>query len=530
MIHEGMRLSRPRLQGTLLLALIGFAGVHPLRAEQPPPAGLRERIEKRLSSPAARRAVWGLDIVEIESGDVVYQHNPETLFVPASNAKLYATALALNRLGPDYRFTTRVVGESALKEGVLEGSLRLIGGGDPNLSARVIPYDPEIEYREDRLEPIRELARQVAEAGVMQVKGDVIGDDTRYVWDPYPPGWSLDDVNWDYGAPVSALSVNDNRIEILVRPGATNGPAKLRLRPEVPYYKIENRTQTKTTRRVARRLEMRIRPGERSVDFWGEISIRSPGREMDVAISDPALFAAMALKAELEALGIVVEGEARADHAEPYEFPSLKDGPRKPAPDYPVTLATILSPPLSDALAIVNKSSENLHAEILLREVGYQRRGVGSVEAGIEEMRDYLGEVGLSPWEFFLNDGSGLARKNLVSPEASVKLLRAVWASPDRKVYVDSLPIGGEDGTLDWRFSRSPARGRIRAKTGSLSHVTALSGYATRVDGTELAFSSFVNNFGVSSSYIRNILDEILEDIVMTPGSAPATASASGSP
>jgi D-alanyl-D-alanine carboxypeptidase/D-alanyl-D-alanine-endopeptidase (penicillin-binding protein 4) len=515
------------LWGTPALAILWLLVGPAVRAEQPP--GLTERIEEKLASPAARRAIWGLQIVEIGSGETVYSRNAETLFVPASNAKLYATALALDRLGPDYRFKTRAVGDGPLQEGVLQGALRLIGGGDPNLSARVIPYDPKIEFREERLEPIRELARQIAEAGVNHVAGDIIGDDTRYVWDPYPSGWSLDDVRWDYGAPVSALSVNDNRIEILVRPGAANGPAHLRLKPELPYYKIENRTETKTTRRVARRLEMRLRGAERAIDFWGEISIRSPGREMNAAISDPALYAAMALKAELEALGIVVAGGARAVHAQPYEFASLKDAPRKPEPEYPVTLAVILSPRLADTLAIVNKSSQNLHAEILLREVGYQRRGVGSAEAGIEEMRDYLEEIGLSPWEFFLSDGSGLARKNLVSPEASVKLLRAVWESPNRQVYLDSLPVGGEDGTLDWRFSRSPAKGRIHAKTGSLSHVTALSGYATRIDGTELAFSTFVNNFGVSSSYIRKILDEILEDVVMTPA-AEATAVSAGAP
>ncbi len=522
---------RSMMKGALLVVLAGLLGAPPVCADQP--QGLTARIRERLTSPAARRAVWGFQIVEIDSGSVVFEHNSETLFVPASNVKLYATALALDRLGPDHRFKTRVVGEAPLIDGVLGGSLRLIGGGDPNLSARVIPYDPKIEFRDDRLEPIRELARQVAEAGVTSIQGDVIGDDRRYVWDPYPPGWSLDDVNWDYGAPVSALSVNDNRLEILVRPGGPNAAARLRIKPDIPYYKIENRTRTRTTRRVAKRLEMRLRPGQRLLEMWGEISIRSGGREMNPAIDDPALFAAMALKAELEALGIAVEGEARAEHAEPYEVPSLKDGLREPEPEYPVTLAVILSPTLGDALAIVNKASQNLHAEILMREAGYQRRGVGSVEAGIEEMRDYLEEIGLSPWEFFLRDGSGLARKNLVSPEATVKLLRAVSASPHRDVYLDSLPVGGEDGTLDWRFSRSPAKGRIRAKTGSLSHVTALSGYATRIDGTELAFSAYVNNFGVSSSYIRNIVDEILEDVVMTPPGAapvPAASALSGSP
>jgi D-alanyl-D-alanine carboxypeptidase/D-alanyl-D-alanine-endopeptidase (penicillin-binding protein 4) len=518
--------ARPRTWEILALAAIWLLSPSAARAEQAP--GLRARIEDRLASPAARRAVWGIQVVEIASGAIIYELNPETLFVPASNTKLYATALALDRLGPDYRFTTRVVGEAPLEDGVLTGSLRIIGGGDPNLSARVIPYDPKVEYREDRLEPIRELARQVVDAGVKRIAGDVVGDDTRFVWDPYPSGWSLDDVKWDYGAPVSALSINDNRIEILVRPGVANGSAQLRIKPDVPFYEIRNRIETRATRTVARRLEMRVRGAERILDLWGEISARSPGRDMNAAVADPALFAAMALRAELEARGVVIDGKARALHAEPYDLPSLKDAPRKPEPDYPVTLAAITSPPLSDALQIVNKASQNLHAEILLREVGYQRRGVGSVEAGIEEMRDYLKAAGLTPWEFFLSDGSGLARQNLVSPEASVKLLKAVWDSPNREIYVASLPIGGEDGTLDWRFSRSPAKGRIHAKTGSLSHVTALSGYATRVDGTELAFSAYVNNFGVSSSYIRHILDEVIEDIVMTPGaeSAPVLSGA----
>ena len=298
--------TRPRANGILVLAVAWLLTGPALRAEQPP--GLAARIAERLAAPAARRAVWGLLAVETGSGAVIFQHNAEMLFVPASNAKLFATALALDRLGPEHRFTTRAVGEGPLREGVLQGALRLIGGGDPNLSARVIPYDPKIEYREDRLEPIREIARQIAAAGVNRVAGDVIGDDTRYVWDPYPSGWSIDDVTWDYGAPVSALSVNDNRIEILVRPGAAGQPAQLRLQPEMPYYEIENRTETKASSRVARQLEMRVRGAERVVDLWGEISIRSPGREMNAAIADPALFAAIALRTELEALGIVVEG------------------------------------------------------------------------------------------------------------------------------------------------------------------------------------------------------------------------------
>ncbi len=163
---------------------------------------------------------------------------------------------------------------------------------------------------------------------------------------------------------------------------------------------------------------------------------------------------------------------------------------------------------------------------MLMREVGYSVRGVGSHQAAIDEMRKFLKEAGLSRWEFFLNDGSGLSRRDLVSPAATVKLLKHMWSSPHRQVYIDSLATAGEDGTLDWRFSRSRARRRVSAKTGTLSHVTALSGYAKTLDGRDLAFSVYVNNFGVSTSYIRNLVDAIVVAAVETPSTTPAPAAA----
>lgn len=481
----------------------------------------KKRVERIMERPAARRAFWGVQIVDLATDVVVYQLNSEKLFVPASNAKLFSTALALARLGPERRFSTQLVADTGLTEdGTLDADLRLVGGADPNFSSRILPYDPKIEYGPDPMEPVRNLAQQAYDAGLRKVTGDIIGDDTRFVWTPYPSGWSIEDATWSYGAPISALSFNDNRIEILVRPGARAGSAaRLRVEPSIDYYDIRNRTRTATTRTVSKRLSIELEPDERALELWGDIPIRSSGRELSIAVDDPALFAVVALKHELETLGVEVLGKPQSDHYDASDVPDLKGGPLRTPSTYPLELASLESAPLREIIQVTNKTSQNLHAEMLLREVGYTLRGVGSHEAGIEEMRTFLKDAGLSPWEFFLSDASGLSRKDLVSPAATVRLLRHMWDSPERDAYVDSLATAGEDGTLDWRFSRSQARSRVHAKTGTLSHVTALSGYATTLDGRNLAFSVFVNNFGISTSYVRNLVDQI---VIAAVESSPA--------
>jgi len=484
---------------------------------------LEELISDLLTRPAAQRAVWGVHAVWLDDGSPLYSHNEQKLFTPASTAKLYSTALALHTLGGDHRFETLVTAETPISAGgVLSGDLRLIGGGDPNLSARILPYDPKTEFGEDRMAPVRELAEQLYAAGLRRVEGDVVGDDRRYVWQPHPPGWSIEDAVWGYGAPVSALSFNDNAVEVLIRPGTAAGqPAQLRFEPDFEYLRVVNRTQTARTRRVAKWLDARRRSGEpASIDLWGQISIRSPGREMTFAVDDPALFAAAALRSELEALGVEIEGGLRADHLEPHEVADLKQGPA-PEASPGIVLARRPSQPLGEILTVINKSSQNLHAEMLLREAGLATYRIGTLEAGIGALRDRLKEIGLSPWEFYLGDGSGLSRKSLVSPAGTVKLLRATASSANGDLFRGTLAVGGVDGTLDWRFSDGPLEGRLNAKTGTLSHVTALAGYATAADGRPFAFAVFVNNFGVSTSYIRNLVDRIVETMATSEPQSP---------
>lgn len=477
---------------------------------------LSKQISEILDREVASRAFWGIKIVELKSGKTVYQHNADKLFVLASNAKLFSTALGLIRLGPEYTYTTAVVSKAPLaEEGVVSKDLVLLGGGDPNLSSRVVPYDPENSFQKNLLLPITNLAQQVVDSGVRRVQGNVVGDDTRYVWQRYPPGWSVQDGYWAYGAPISALSFNDNMVKLRVLPGiASRRPARVDIIPKNGYFSLENRVRTAPTRTVARGLGFDRQPGSRKLLLWGDISIRSPGRVLAIAVDDPALFAAFALHKELRRLGVAIEGTAVARHVRPYELPSLKRLPIRELKHYPAKLAAVESASLAQTLPIINKDSQNLHAEMLLREVGYKLRGVGSFEAGLAELKSFLVEVGIKPQESRLQDASGLSRRNLITPEATTRLLAYMWNLPSREHFVSSLPVSGEDGTLNWRFAKTAAKGRIRAKTGSLAQVTAISGYAATLDERNLVFSIFVNNHGVKASYIRSLVDRICVGMV----------------
>lgn len=478
-----------------------------------------------LAKPAAARAFWGIQIVDLDSGQTIFEHNPDKLLVPASNAKLFSTALALARLGPENIFTTAVLADGKISEqGILSGDLTLRGGGDPDFSARIVPYQSKYEFAADRLKPIKALVDQIITAGVKKIDGDIVGDDSRYVWQPYGVGWSVDDGDYGYGAPVSALTLNDNVIDLTVLPGlAAHQPARLEFDPKTTYFDVNNMLTTAATRTVARNLAFDLDPRQRIVHLWGEISVRSGGRRLSLPVDDPALFAAMALRDELVERGVTITGAARPLHLYPFSVPSLLQAASPPAEDTRTVIAKIDSRPLPEAIQIVNKVSQNLHAEMLLREVAYKLRGLGSREAGQQELRVFLREAGLKPSEFFLRDASGLSRHDLVSPAGTVQLLRHMWQSELRKPYLDSLPLAGEDGTLDWRFSKSAARGKIRAKTGTLTHVTALSGYAFTDDGRNLAFSILVNNFGAPTSYIRSVVDDICLQMLL-PLSAPASS------
>ena len=477
-----------------------------------PPSALEKQIESVLAStPAVQSAFIGIQVTSLRTGRPLVERNQDRLFVPASNTKLCTTALALMRLGPNHRFKTVVTADRAPDmDGTVAGDLVLVGGGDPSLSARVYPYrkPQQDEGRDARysLAPVEELADQLISAGLKTVTGDIVGDDRRYVWQPHPENWSVGDMVSDDGAPVSALMVDDNTLALTISPGENPGDqARLTLNPALAWFALDNRVRTEEK---SKRIYVARPEGSSELRVWGTIPATDRGETTLVSVGDPAEYAAEALRDALARRGVSIRGRAVGRHR---WYDEIGDREREDEP-FVVTgveLAHRFSPPFSQILQVVDKVSQNLHAEVLLREVGAVRRNLGTREAGLAELGAFVAEAGIKDTEYRFGDGSGLSRINLVSPAAVVKLLVRMYRSGDRDLWIGLLPVAGLDGTLARRFENSKEARRIQAKTGTLSHVRAFSGYAQSPLYGPLAFSILINNAVVPGAEMTKFIDKL---------------------
>ncbi len=463
-------------------------------------ADLQHAIDALLEASPVARASVGIQVVDLKTGNALYSRNADHLFLPASNMKLFTAALALERLGPDYRMTTRLVHARS-------GDLILVGGGDPSMSGRTYPYQKDAPPA-DPLQAIEELADQAVAAGIMRVDGDIVGDDQLYPWAPYPPSWTVDDVSGEDGAPVSALTVNDNAIAFSIQPAARAGElAAISFQPAIEYYAVDNQVLT-----VAGEKEARIRltrmPGSRQIVVWGSIPLAGATVHETVAVDDPALFAACALYDALARRGVVIRGRPVARHRGASQDPWPVEGD---------VIATRTSPPMVQMLQVIEKVSQNLHAELMLREVARVTRGAGTRESGLQELAAWLASIGIRSEEWRAEDGSGLSRNDQVSPRAVTRLLSAMAASKHGAEWLSLLPVGGEDGTLEHRLccvNDTSAASQVRAKTGTLTRAIALSGYADSRTRGRLAFSILVNNFSAPPAEVRAWIDKLALTLV----------------
>lgn len=470
-----------------------------LLAGSVPGQGLPERIAALMNEPVARRAAWGIHVVRLSTGEVLFAHNAGVPMTPASNTKLASTALALVRLGPDYRFVTRVLAEVPPDaQGRVRGALWLVGGGDPTLSGRVVPYGKDARQG-DPFGPLKQLADLVAASGVRIIEGGVVGDATRWPWAPWPAGWAVGDMTWEYGAPVSALTVNDNSIELVVRPGRRAGePALVEFRPPVEPFTVLNFVSTAAG--AAPRISVFRAPGSKVLEIRGAAPPGGGPVVQSLAIDDPAGFAAEVFATLLRQRGIEVRGRVRG-LVRPEGMPwSEPQG---------VELARRESPPLVELLRIINKMSQNLHAEMVLRETAHVVRGEATPQAAAEVLAAFLKEAGASEAEFELEDGSGLSRRGLLSPQAITALLLYMHRAGRGELFRSLLPVAGEDGTLAARFRGLAEASQIRAKTGTLAHVAALGGYAGEDPARRVAFSILVNGFTAPPAEIRGLVDKM---------------------
>jgi len=471
-------------------------------------ADLKSRIDELVAkTPALGSAFVGLHVVSLPSGRVLYERSQDRLFTPASNMKLFTTALALMKLGPQYRFKTQIGADTAIDaDGTLATDLVLVGGGDPTLSGREYPYQYHPGSQAGTsysFRAVEELADQLVARGLRRIDGDIVGDDRRYVWEPRSDGWSTGDALWEYGAPVSAMILNDNSFAVTIRPAAHAGDlAHIALSPNFEYFSIDNRVRT--TAGGMRKVGFDRSADGRQLHIAGVIPAGGGGMAELLAVDDPAMYAAEVLRDALERRGIVIHGTAIARH----RFSDEQADSTEPA-TLRVVLAEKSSPPLSEILRVVDKVSQNLHAEVMLREVGLMAGRSGSGEGGLAEMREFLTSAGISKETYRFTDGSGLSRGTLVTPAAITKLLAYMYKSSNRDVWMSLLPIAGVDGTLATRFEDHPEAQAIRAKTGSLSHIRAMSGYAETSRYGPVAFSFLVNNFAAPTLEIRRFLDQI---------------------
>ena len=462
-----------------------------------------ERADKLVETTPVDKGEWGLLVVDAATGETLYEKNADKYFVPASNMKLLTTALALDTLGPDYRFHTTVETNGTLSaDGKLSGDLVLVGRGDPNLSNRKFPFDTKEEFDGPPEKALAELADAIAARGVKEISGDVVGDDSYFPRERYPDGWEIDDMVWEYGAAISAIVVDDNTVSLTLTPGEKAGEAvQAVLEPPEQEFVVKNEVTTVGAKEKPD-LRLRREPGAATVVLTGVLPARSSPHKLVLAIQEPAQHAATLLARLLTERGIKVDGKIRAQH-DP-----------DPAEATRTVLAEHLSIRLGEAVKLVNKISQNLHTEVLLRTSARQSGRWSDPEDLQIFPKEFYAKVGITADDVVQTDGSGLSRHDLVTPRAFLTLLQYAQKQTWFPAYYASLPVAGVDGTLNERMKNSGIAGRIHAKTGSVSHVRTLTGFAETVGGRRLIFSFLSNNEEVKNQEVHDVLDGLCQAMV----------------
>jgi D-alanyl-D-alanine carboxypeptidase/D-alanyl-D-alanine-endopeptidase (penicillin-binding protein 4) len=448
-------------------------------------ARLHQAVLETTRLPGVSRASWGVLVYSLDEDETLVSLNPRQLFVPASALKLVSVASAADAVGWDYRFETMLLGTGPVEDGALRGDLVVVGSGDPSIGT----MEPD------------DLAAFVAalrEAGVRRIEGRVIGDDDA-VEEPRPQlAWAWDDLGYATGALFGALNLDENRTAVRVTPGPAEGtPSRIEFAEGAATRTVFNRAVTGAAG-SERLLWPEQRPGEPFLTIGGTIPAGSPPAEVRIAVGNPTLWFAAALRTRIVAAGIEVTGQA-AD---------VDDVAQPPDRARAVVLYTHRSPTLAENARPLLKDSINVYGEALMR-LNAAPDALPTNDAALEGLAARLAAWGIAPDGHQIVDGSGLSRRNAVSPEALLGALRRMWSPDADSPFVSSLPVAGVDGSLAGRMRNTAAHGRVLAKTGTMSNIRSLAGYVRTTGGENLAFVIFVNNFEGDGAMATAAIDAI---------------------
>ncbi len=472
---------------------------------------LAARISERIQAPRFSSAAWGIKIVSLETGRTLFERDANKYFLPASNVKLYTGALALETFPADYRFATDLYATAPLiiRDGILTSDLVLYGRGDPTLGAA--------QNLDALAQPFDQLAARLAKLGIKRVRGKLIVDDSYFATPSLGSGWQADDLQWSYGAPVSALTVHENMLQLSIKPAARIGlPCEIvSVTPlasgATDSFSIINRTSTTksgeaTSIGVYRNLQTN------TLYVFGNLATDGAPIRTSLAQPLPAAQAGNELRAALARYQIMLEGQVEV--LDWLDRANLTSSAPLPSSSQWHHIAGVVSPPLAQILQQALKRSQNLYAQSLLLQVGRQAAQTHEASAcikngipctteqwGIYALKAFLPRAGLPLNSVFLEEGSGLSRGNLATPAATVALLQYMNRHPSARIFHAALPIAGVDGTLKSRMRGTAAANNARAKTGSMRATYTLSGYVSTALKEPLAFSIMLNNYVPPSVY-----------------------------
>ncbi len=477
----------------LLFVIVIFFGCSHLQIHycSSPIQRLSKEIDKYIGSEEFSNANWGVLIQSADTGEIIYSRNAQKLFMPASNMKIFVSASALLKFGPDFKLTTDIFTDGKIEDGILKGNLIIYASGDPTIG-----------YKDNQQEIFNKWAKELKAKGISKIEGDIIGNDDIFDDVLLGRGWSWDYLSDWYAAEISPFQFYENCIKVRCSPADKVGePCKLEVTPVTNYISIVNNTRTVEKGLGKREIFFNRASDTNIIEITGDVDIGSETFSDWGTIHNPTLFFLTVLKESFERNEIEVTGKVLDNDDTDYN----------PNKENLTLLFSHQSPELKEILKTLMKKSQNLYSETLVRLLGYHYGKEGSFSEGRKVVQNTLVRCGIDPDNYMMADGCGVCRYNFISPEQIVKIYKYMYHHRYFKEYYDALPIAGVDGTIKYRMRGTTAGGNVRAKTGTIDNARALSGYATTKDGETIIFAMIVNNYLLEKESAEYIQDRVCE-------------------